>query len=287
MAKSTKINTKFFSHDKYMRNDTKIRYLETLYPQCKWYWAYCKLLEILADEEWFEIELSEWKIWWLAFDIWIDIEEFKVMMNMMIEIKLFILEERNWLKYFYSHWLKDRLQIYIDKVVETSNRAKEAANKRWNKESMPTHSEGNANKSKEEENKINESKEIYNKSSQEFFENMKDKSFNSNHICESFDIKPKMLKSFYLHYSQECDWLQKWQTMKGFDIDKQLEKRKLREFETKTPETSLDWFENILASLSSDKRRKVEKEAIKWLESDKSRVLTEKVLNNMIEKYEN
>jgi hypothetical protein len=120
MARPTKNNAEYFSHDAGMRNDPKIRALRKRFPAscgaCG-YSIYNMLLEVLTDAEFFTIEVDEVQLEILAGDFDTDAEMLSKIIDFCVKIKLFSQKNTT----ISSCGLNKRLQGVIDK----RNRSKE------------------------------------------------------------------------------------------------------------------------------------------------------------------
>lgn len=109
MARPKKENADYFSHDKDMRNDPKIRALRKKFKQG--YSVFNMLLEVLTGSDNFFIELSEIEIELLAGDFDEEAEILTQIIDYCVKVKLLLKEENR----IYSCGLKKRLQPVIDK----------------------------------------------------------------------------------------------------------------------------------------------------------------------------
>ena len=91
MARPVKNNLDYFSHDKDMRNDIKIRNLRRKFSH-KGYSVYVMMLEHLSDCEYLQYEWNELSIELLVPDFDIDADELVEIINHCIKLKLFELE---------------------------------------------------------------------------------------------------------------------------------------------------------------------------------------------------
>ena len=87
MARPTKHNADYFSHDVVMRDDPKIKALRRKYSHTG-YSVWNMLLELLTSIEYFEYEWNELNIELLAPDFDIDAENLNEIVNYCIKIKL-------------------------------------------------------------------------------------------------------------------------------------------------------------------------------------------------------
>jgi hypothetical protein len=87
MARPTKHNADYFSHDVIMRDDTRIKALRRKYSHTG-YSVWNMLLELLTSIEYFEYEWNELNIELLAPDFDIDAEQLSEIVDYCIKIKL-------------------------------------------------------------------------------------------------------------------------------------------------------------------------------------------------------
>lgn len=87
MARPTKHNVDYFSHDTHMRNDLKIKALRRKYGH-KGYSFWNMILEHLGECEYFEYEWTEFNIELLSADFDIDSEEINDMVHFCIKLEL-------------------------------------------------------------------------------------------------------------------------------------------------------------------------------------------------------
>jgi len=91
MARPVKNNLDYFSHDKDMRNDIKIRNVRRKFGH-KGYSVYVMMLEHLSDCEYLQYEWNELSIELLVPDFDIDADELVEIINQCVKLKLFELE---------------------------------------------------------------------------------------------------------------------------------------------------------------------------------------------------
>ena len=105
MARPTKHNADYFSHDTMMRNDPKIKALRRKYSHTG-YSVWNMILELLTSNEYFEYEWSELNIELLAPDFDIDVDK----LNDIVQycIKLNLLQIKN--EYLHCEKLTFRLE---------------------------------------------------------------------------------------------------------------------------------------------------------------------------------
>jgi hypothetical protein len=113
MARPVKNNLDYFSHDKDMRNDLKIRNVRRKFGH-KGYSIYVMMLEHLADCEYLQYEWNELSIELLVPDFDIDVEELTEIIDHCIKLKLFEVEEG----YIFSHKFYERNQEVLNKRKE-------------------------------------------------------------------------------------------------------------------------------------------------------------------------
>jgi len=92
MARPQKNNLDYFSHDKDMRNDLKIKALRRKFSH-KGYSIYVMMLEHLSDCEYLQYEWNDLSIELLTPDFDVDGDELKEIINYCIFLKLFHVEE--------------------------------------------------------------------------------------------------------------------------------------------------------------------------------------------------
>jgi hypothetical protein len=110
MARPIKNNLDYFSHDKDMRNDLKIRNLRRKFSH-KGYSVYVMMLEHLSDCEYLQYEWNELSIELLVPDFDIDVEELKEIIDHCVKLKLFDVEEG----YIFSNKFYERNQEVLNK----------------------------------------------------------------------------------------------------------------------------------------------------------------------------
>ena len=91
MARPTKHNVDYFSHDCDMRNDIKIKALRRKYKHLG-YSIYIITLELLGDTEYFQMKWNDATIELLASEYDCDTEELKEIINYCIQLDLFQLD---------------------------------------------------------------------------------------------------------------------------------------------------------------------------------------------------
>ena len=105
MARPIKHNADYFSHDCNMRNDMKIKALRRKYKHIG-YAAYIMMLELLTENDYFEIEWNEMSIELLTPDFDIDAEELTEIIKYCIKLNLFQLTNG----YLHCDKLTERLE---------------------------------------------------------------------------------------------------------------------------------------------------------------------------------
>jgi hypothetical protein len=155
MARPTKNNAEYFSHDAGMRNDPKIRALRKRFPASNGtcgYSVYNMLLEALTESDFFKIEIDEVTLEILAGDFEVETEKLQEIISYCLKIKL--LKQEN-IK-IYSCGLNKRLQGVLDK----RNTSKEKFLKqKQEKEKFLNNSVTETTQSKVKESKVKESKD--------------------------------------------------------------------------------------------------------------------------------
>jgi hypothetical protein len=109
MARPVKNNLDYFSHDKDMRNDLKIKALRRKFSH-KGYSIYVMMLEHLSDCEYLQYEWSELNIELLTPDFDIDATELIEIIDYCVKLKLFEID----LGYIYSQKFYDRNQDVLN-----------------------------------------------------------------------------------------------------------------------------------------------------------------------------
>lgn len=92
MPRPQKNNAEYFSHDVSMRDHRKIRMIRSKFWN-EWYAVFCMMLEVLADSEWFIIEIDEIQIELLSNDFMIDPERLKQIIQ---EFEKLWLMQKDW-----------------------------------------------------------------------------------------------------------------------------------------------------------------------------------------------
>jgi hypothetical protein len=137
----------YFSHDSNAKDDPKIIKLRIKHGW-KGYGIFWAIIELLRDQDSFTM-LADYES--IAFALREDSETIK---SIITDFDLFVIQN----DFFHSGSLLNRMKL----KEEQSEKAREAANKRWNKKSnadaMPTHSERNANPMQLKESKVKEIK---------------------------------------------------------------------------------------------------------------------------------
>ena len=137
----------YFSHDSNARNDPKILKLRVKHGM-RGYGIFWALIEMLRDQPDYTLIMDFES---LAFSL---NDSSEIVESVVCDFGLFKIEK----DVFYSQSLNTRMSIKDEK----SQKARDAANKRWNKErnagAMQTHSDGNANPMQLKESKVKEIK---------------------------------------------------------------------------------------------------------------------------------
>jgi hypothetical protein len=108
MARPKKNNADYFSHDVGMRNDIKIKALRRKYGN-NGYAAYLIILEILTNEDHFELEWNDMCIELLTSDFDIDFDELKEIIDYCIKLNLLQITNG----YIHCDKLTDRLETDV------------------------------------------------------------------------------------------------------------------------------------------------------------------------------
>lgn len=115
MARPQKNNAEYFSHDKDMRNDIRIKALRTKFG-AEGYAVYNMLLELLTDCDHFELLFDDTTPDLLAGDFGIPVERVDEIISYMIKLRLFeFKEEATGERYLVNCKLKERLQDLVDR----------------------------------------------------------------------------------------------------------------------------------------------------------------------------
>jgi hypothetical protein len=109
MARPVKNNLDYFSHDKDMRNDLKIKALRRKYSH-KGYSIYVMMLEHLSNCDYLQFEWSELNIELLTPDFDIDATELMEIIDYCVKLNLFSIH----LGYIYSHRFVERNQLVLN-----------------------------------------------------------------------------------------------------------------------------------------------------------------------------
>jgi hypothetical protein len=108
MARPKKDNAEYFSHDKDMRNDPKIKALRRKYREG--YMVFSMLLEVLTGSDFFTIDFTPMQVELLAGDFDVDPEVLEQIVEYCVKINLLKREEN----LIYSCGLRKRLQPVLD-----------------------------------------------------------------------------------------------------------------------------------------------------------------------------
>lgn len=127
MPRERKNNAEYFTHDKDMRNDRKIKPLRNRFGN-EGYAVYNMFLEVLADSDGFEIVVNDFELKLLAGDFDIEDGRLREIIAFMIELHLLVRKEIDVENYLlYSEGLKKRMQP----MLEERERKRLWAEKRW------------------------------------------------------------------------------------------------------------------------------------------------------------
>lgn len=94
MARPTKNNAEYFSHDADMRNDVKVKALRRNFSH-KGYAVWCFILETLTDTDFFELDFDEVNKELLAADFDITVDELDEIVNYCLKINLLQMTDEN------------------------------------------------------------------------------------------------------------------------------------------------------------------------------------------------
>jgi hypothetical protein len=120
MPRPSKNNAEYFSHDKHMRKDEKVFALKNKFGAHLGYCLWAYTLEVLTDEDEFELNMSEMRFELLAGEYQVDVELLKEAFSYMVKIELLSTDGQGT---YWSESLKRRLQPVLDK----RERARKAA----------------------------------------------------------------------------------------------------------------------------------------------------------------
>ncbi len=163
MARPTKNNAEYFTHDADMRNDVKIKALRRRF-QHTGYAVWCFLLEVLTDGEFFEIDYRELNRELLAADFDVSVEKLEEIVEYCCKLNLLQLTDDNRLyseahqKRFASLITKrerDRERLIDKRQSENKGEVATKTSEKNNSRSDNTHSiieENRVKESKEEKN---------------------------------------------------------------------------------------------------------------------------------------
>ena len=130
MAKQNKNNAEYFSHDSDMRNDLKIKAIRRKFGHVG-YAVWCFLLEVLTDEDNFEIEYNELNKELLAADFDITVEQLELIIDYCCLLEILQISDDGKL---YSEAHKKRFSKLIAERDKKSKAGKLGMGKRWNNE---------------------------------------------------------------------------------------------------------------------------------------------------------
>lgn len=193
MARPTKQNAEYFSHDVHMRNDVKIKALRRKYKHLG-YSIFNITLELLGDAEYFELKWDDLSIELLTPEYDCDADELKEVINYCIQLDLFQIDYG----YLHSKNFTKRLEqtVLARRKDYCSNNSERMKLKRVNDNNNSTQSDIivdiNA-QSKVKESKVKESKEEYSK--------VKESKDTNNLIAEKLDtLTKRKVKGEYISF---------------------------------------------------------------------------------------
>ena len=159
MARPSKNNAEYFSHDADMRNDVKIKALRRRFSH-KGYAVWCFILETLTDTDYFEIDFNEVSQELLAADYDITVGELIGLLQITPENKVFSAAHQRRFSGLINKRERDRerLQTLINKRKQTETEVI-AAKTSENEDYRSDNSHSKVKESKEEKSKEEESKE--------------------------------------------------------------------------------------------------------------------------------
>lgn len=190
MARPTKNNAEYFSHDAGMRNDPKIRALRKRFTNG--YAIYCMLLEVLTSTDYFTLEIDEIQLEILAGDFDTDAENLHEVIKFCVKIKLLNLQNSK----LNSCGLNKRLQGVLDK----RNIAKERFKKQKpenNNVSVTETTQSKVKYSKVKESKDNNSNYYPSTAGAEAVEDFSEKA------AADFEIKSKIIPFDEVDFPEE------------------------------------------------------------------------------------
>ena len=126
MARPSKNNAEYFSHDADMRNNRKVKALRRRFSH-KGYAVWCFILETLTDADYFEIKFDEVTQDLLAADFDITNEELQSIVAYCVKIRLLQMKDDT----LYCEALKQRFEVLVEK--RKNDRERLAALRRKNK----------------------------------------------------------------------------------------------------------------------------------------------------------
>jgi hypothetical protein len=156
MARPTKHNADYFSHDTAMRNDPKIKALRRKYSH-KGYSVWNMLLELLTSKEYFEYEWNELNIELLAPDFDIDADELNEIVSYCIKIGLLQITNG----YLHCEKLTFRLEetlLLRRKGYDSNNSLRSVVNVNNNEVNVNINTQSKVKESKLKESKEKDSK---------------------------------------------------------------------------------------------------------------------------------
>jgi len=220
--------TFYFSHDYNVRTDDKIKRMIRK-NWMEWYWIYWALIEDL----YYNAEAMQLDCDGIAYDLRVDEKKVKSVIE---DFWLFIIEKNT----FYSQWVFERLEQRNTK----SAKARENANKRWNKKNtngmqsqcnrIKNECKPNAIKERKgKESKVNIIKENIKEKNTQLINNNKIKlldTIDQAEIIQKYNITETELSEEvekFIEYRTEPNekWKQRYQFEKTFDPNRRLATR--------------------------------------------------------------
>lgn len=222
MARPKKDNADYFSHDKDMRNDPKIRALRKKFGFMG-YAIWCFLLEFLTDSDDFEAEWSDLNIELMAGDFDCETDELKEIVEYCLKIELLAISESNML---YSSKLKERFEPLLQKRKRDRIRIQEHQPEAKTTESRESEAKTSNEKviaSENPQSKVKESKEK--KSKQENIPPNPPKEGTGKSWKEDFSLYKKELREAYAQLMNNREYLKTQERLNPrVDIKLTLEK---------------------------------------------------------------
>lgn len=160
MARPIKDNADYFTHDKDMRNDARIKALRRKFPLVGYY-TWNMLLEVLTDASDFTIKYNDLQIELLAGDFEVDPDQLKEVIEYLLKLELLVLLD----DFIFSPKHIERFSGLIDKrnrqrtVFQTAKTQEKVVSDSESTQSRVEYSK--VDKSKVKENKVKEEVEIF------------------------------------------------------------------------------------------------------------------------------